>query len=78
MRHGRVEEQPVRVGVELTTICVRVAVQDEGNGFEAPRRRRGDGTLDTSGWGLFLVDCLADRWGIDRHDGTSVWFEIDR
>ena len=28
-----------------------------------------------SGWGLFLVDRLADRWGQFPHDG--VWVEKD-
>ena len=32
-----------------------------------------------SGWGLFLVERLANRWGV-RHDGdaTHVWFELRR
>jgi hypothetical protein len=28
-----------------------------------------------SGWGLFFVTQLADRWGVDREQGR-VWFEI--
>ena len=31
-----------------------------------------------SGWGLYLVDQIADRWGVDHDPGTRVWFEIDR
>jgi hypothetical protein len=31
-----------------------------------------------TGWGLFLVGEIADRWGIERDDHTRVWFEIDR
>ena len=31
-----------------------------------------------SGRGLFLVQQLADRWGVAGPDGTLVWFEIDR
>jgi len=31
-----------------------------------------------SGWGLFLVDRMADRWGVDRSEGTRVWFELER
>ena len=32
-----------------------------------------------SGWGLYLVDELADRWGMDRgkRGGTRIWFELD-
>lgn len=30
-----------------------------------------------SGWGMFIVDRVADRWGVDRGEGTVVWCEID-
>src|SRR3954447_24744587 len=29
-----------------------------------------------SGWGLYLVEQLADRWGVDRGPPTTVWFEL--
>jgi hypothetical protein len=34
---------------------------------------------ENTGWGLFLVQRLADRWGV-RHDGPDkrVWFELRR
>ncbi|EST28373.1 hypothetical protein N566_22745, partial [Streptomycetaceae bacterium MP113-05] len=33
--------------------------------------------LDTSGRGLWLVDRLADRWGVDLLPrGKSTWFEM--
>ena len=34
---------------------------------------------EESGWGLFLVERLAHRWGVGR-DGpaTRVWFELRR
>jgi anti-sigma regulatory factor (Ser/Thr protein kinase) len=28
-------------------------------------------------WGMFIVDRVADRWGVDRGEGTAVWCEID-
>ena len=31
-----------------------------------------------SGWGLYLVEQIADRWGVTQDDGTCVWFELDR
>jgi anti-sigma regulatory factor (Ser/Thr protein kinase) len=54
---------------------LRVEVQDPGQGF-VPRTRspREDGV----GWGLFLVDRIADRWGVDGDRSTRVWFELDR
>ena len=34
---------------------------------------------DRSGWGLFLVERLADRWGVaEEHAATKVWFELRR
>ena len=54
---------------------LRVEVVNQGASFE-PRARTGSVT-DAGGWGLHLVDRLADRWGV--HAGsTHVWFEIDR
>jgi anti-sigma regulatory factor (Ser/Thr protein kinase) len=28
-------------------------------------------------WGMFIVDRVADRWGVDRSVGTRLWCEID-
>ncbi len=28
-------------------------------------------------WGMFIVDRVADRWGVERDKGTVVWCEID-
>ena len=55
---------------------VRVEVSDHGDGFTpAPRI----GALDEpGGFGLFLVGRLADRWGVETDDGTTVWFVLRR
>ncbi|HSL10774.1 MAG TPA: SpoIIE family protein phosphatase [Actinomycetota bacterium] len=53
---------------------VWVEVTDPGAGF---RYDGPSGTLDAEGgWGLYLVDRIADRWGIDDDPSTRVWFEI--
>ena len=54
---------------------VWVEVTDKGPGFD-PRDHDHTASYD-SGWGLFLVERLADRWGVKR-DGkrTRVWFEL--
>ena len=52
---------------------MRVEVADRGPGFDP---RLADDRAG-SGWGLYLVDQLADRLGVSRTDGTTVWFEID-
>ncbi len=65
----------VRLVVSLRGELLRIEVHDPGNGFEleAPP----DDPLRASGWGLVLVEELADRWGIDHHPRTRVWFEMD-
>jgi anti-sigma regulatory factor (Ser/Thr protein kinase) len=52
---------------------VRVEVRDEGRGF-ADALRKGS---RTSGFGLYLVEQLSDRWGVERGAQTCVWFEVD-
>ena len=55
---------------------LRVEVHDPGGGF-VPRAPAPD-PARPSGWGLYLVAELADRWGVDSDDRTLVWFEVDR
>ncbi|MEA2581386.1 MAG: hypothetical protein QOE83_2278 [Actinomycetota bacterium] len=56
---------------------VRVEVSDAGQGIMAPISKGGPHDAE-SGWGLRLVDQLADDWGVDRSPkgGTTVWFEM--
>jgi anti-sigma regulatory factor (Ser/Thr protein kinase) len=54
---------------------VRVAVTDRGAGFDLGGRPEPG---DASGWGLFMVDRLADRWGVETNGNTCVWFELTR
>ena len=54
---------------------LRVEVVNQGASFEPKVRSRPK--TEPGGWGLHLVETLADRWGV--HAGsTHVWFEIDR
>ena len=69
-------EDSIRLTIDIGGGIVRVQVFDEGPGFERPDPTPDVGT-DT-GWGLFLVNQIADRWGIEREQGNCVWFEIDR
>jgi anti-sigma regulatory factor (Ser/Thr protein kinase) len=53
---------------------VRGQVIDEGDGERAKVEMSIEPTLE-GGWGLHLVDQVAQRWGV--HEGsTHVWFEI--
>lgn len=66
----------IGLSVEVDRGRVRVEVSDPGPGFEpAPVIPT---MFQESGWGLYLVGQLSDRWGVERDsDRTVVWFEID-
>jgi anti-sigma regulatory factor (Ser/Thr protein kinase) len=78
VRHARLNSRDV-IGllVEVSERALHVEVHDSGPGFEVEGRPRPNPGLP-SGWGLFLVEELADRWGVDLDTGTRVWFELDR
>ena len=75
--HGGVDEDG---WIELTFLAdaerVRCEVCDSGiQGDPQPRDPDYDGG---GGFGLFLVDSMAERWGVDRGTRLTVWFELDR
>jgi integral membrane sensor domain MASE1/anti-sigma regulatory factor (Ser/Thr protein kinase) len=77
VRHARLGTRDlIRLRVGLSDRVLRVEVSDPGEGFAAnvpESLPRGPG-----GWGLFLTERLADRWGVDREGGwTTVWLELD-
>jgi anti-sigma regulatory factor (Ser/Thr protein kinase) len=55
---------------------VRVEVRDDGPGLDG--RGRVSDQDPGGGWGLFLVDELADEWGIESGVQNCVWFELTR
>jgi anti-sigma regulatory factor (Ser/Thr protein kinase) len=75
VRHAAAETVSLKVLVGRSSVLTEV--KDSGPGFDpsdaaAPRDNH-------TGWGLFLVERLADRWGVS-HEGaaTTVWFELRR
>lgn len=53
---------------------IRVEVRDPSRGLPCLMPVQ---ALDVSGRGLFLVDTLADRWGVDLLPrGKTTWFEM--
>jgi anti-sigma regulatory factor (Ser/Thr protein kinase) len=66
--------QRIELRVRVEPDHVRVEVQDPGPGF-TPKPRRTDDPLD-AGWGLYLVERIADRWGVRGGAPAVVWFEI--
>jgi anti-sigma regulatory factor (Ser/Thr protein kinase) len=73
VRHA--EGEAVRLVVALKGRTLRIEVHDPGHGFEL--KPPPSDPLRASGWGLVLVEELADRWGVDHSPRTRVWFEMD-
>jgi peptidoglycan hydrolase-like protein with peptidoglycan-binding domain/anti-sigma regulatory factor (Ser/Thr protein kinase) len=73
---GQRGEGDIRVELAVSEARVRFAVRDDGSGFDVPQsHQRGDPQI--GGWGLYLVDAIADRWGVE-HEPTTVWLEVAR
>jgi len=76
VRHaGAGPDRPLQVQLQHGPRWVVVAVTDDGPGFTwCASPSAGD---ESGGWGLFLVDQIADRWGVERTtSGNCVWFKI--
>jgi len=75
VRHANSDTVILKVLVGRSAVWTEVT--DEGPGFDpeeaaGPRR-------DSTGWGLFLVERLAHRWGVNQEPAaTKVWFELLR
>ena len=65
----------VELRIENELGRIRVVVSDPGDGFSVEPRL--PTASESSGWGLYLVDRIADRWGVITRDRNEVWFEID-
>jgi anti-sigma regulatory factor (Ser/Thr protein kinase) len=76
VRHaGLAANDRIHLLVQVRGAVMRVEVRDPGSGFV--RRPTPPDPARASGWGLYLVDELSDRWGMDAAGGTRVWFELD-
>ena len=74
---GLAPSQQIELKLSLLSQCLRIEVVDDGPGFIAePVASKPDQA--PGGWGLWLVDQLTDRWGIDCSHSTRVWLEFDR
>ena len=76
VRHANVgRDGAIELSVSVAGATVRVEVVDPGPGFE--RKDFVPSIYQMSGWGLYFVGEIADRWGVFRDGGTHVWFEMD-
>jgi anti-sigma regulatory factor (Ser/Thr protein kinase) len=73
VRHSNAGQAIVGLAARADADMIRIEVSDRGAGFVpgTPTPRGADG-----GYGLFLVERMTERWGVDRGDGTQVWFEL--
>jgi anti-sigma regulatory factor (Ser/Thr protein kinase) len=75
VKHAQVsEDDSIMLAVKIDGDLVRIEVCDSGPGFEPPPAAPPDDADE--GWGLFLVEQLADEWGVER-ERQAVWFQID-
>jgi anti-sigma regulatory factor (Ser/Thr protein kinase) len=62
----------ISLRIEVDAAVLRVEVADEGNVAIAPSPTAGA----HGGWGLRIVEQLADDWGV-LAGSTRVWFRLD-
>lgn len=70
--HGPTAASTVGVHCSIAGATLQVEIADDGAGF-VPRARS---KASDSGWGLHMVERLADAWGVDEGRPTRVWFEL--
>jgi anti-sigma regulatory factor (Ser/Thr protein kinase) len=71
------EEDELSMEAAVEADRVRVRLFDPGRGF-TQHRPEPPPAGSASGYGLVLLDRLSDRWGVQRGDHFSVWFEVQR
>jgi len=76
IRHGDLSTgDDISLQADVDGGTLHVEVEDPGVGFEM-RPWIGERVDRDSGWGLYLVGRLADRWGVSADGSTLVWFDI--
>ena len=78
VRHaGCDESDEIAMEADVGPDKVRVRLFDTGQGFDV-RTPAPPTTGAAGGYGLVLLERLSDRWGVQRENGFSVWFEVAR
>ncbi|HEV7584538.1 MAG TPA: ATP-binding protein [Solirubrobacteraceae bacterium] len=70
-------DAPVLLTATVLGDTVRVEVTDGGEGFTPPSYETSQPPqrMTIGGYGLYVINQAARRWGVDREGGTRVWFE---
>jgi anti-sigma regulatory factor (Ser/Thr protein kinase) len=81
IRHaGLGPDDYIEVAATWSGTVLRVIVRDSGSAGPAPEIVAGSirpSPGGQSGWGLYLVDKLATRWGTNLEGSAGYWFEIE-
>lgn len=68
----------VELDVQINSGRIRVEVRDYGQRWVFEPSPFTFEPEASSGWGLYLIDRLADRWALERGEShTRIWFELD-
>lgn len=82
IRHaGLGPDDLIDVTAEWSGATLRVVVRDRGAGSLPPGMVAGSirpAPGGESGWGLYLVDKLASRWGTNLGGTKGFWFELEQ
>jgi signal transduction histidine kinase len=74
VRHASLDaSDTIEVRVRGSRSMLHVDVVDPGPGFDPMHLRP---SRENGGWGLWMLDRLATRWGVERNHVTKVWFEL--
>jgi len=66
------DELELSVARTPQALRVEVAERDRGVIVETAKRAPGD-----PAFGLYIVELLSDRWGVERGERRRIWFEKD-
>jgi len=75
VRHAGLDRtDSIELRVRGSQAALHVDVIDPGPGFDPA-----DVSVPNpqGGWGLWLLERLATRWGVERDEVTRVWFELE-
>jgi len=72
-RGGSTAGDEVELGVWRSETLIRAEIREPRPDVLVSK----PAAMSRSDWGMFIVDRVADRWGVDRSEGTLVWCEID-
>ena len=76
LRHCAQTEPVATLTLALAHDRITLTVTDDGSGFDPDEPPVSDDPA--GGWGLRVLDAIADRWWVERDETTRVICQIDR